>query len=79
MKEFVILLSNTPKKNANIALERVREIVEHARPFGRNKKITISVGLTKVQNRDKIESVLRRADKALYLAKSSGRNIIKYI
>jgi hypothetical protein len=37
-------------------------------------QITASFGVTQVESGDSIESIFRRADKALYLAKGTGRN-----
>ena len=37
-------------------------------------KVTISIGMTEMLDEDDIESMIVRADKALYAAKDNGRN-----
>ncbi len=41
---------------------------------GKSVKVTISAGVTGVIGKDTIETVVERADKLLYLAKSDGKN-----
>jgi diguanylate cyclase (GGDEF)-like protein len=40
-------------------------------------KVTASFGVTKVNIGDKLETVIKRADDALYEAKNNGRNQTK--
>ncbi|HSW64277.1 MAG TPA: sensor domain-containing diguanylate cyclase [Dissulfurispiraceae bacterium] len=77
--EFVILLPQTSAQQALPMAERIRESVAARRletdPFG----ITISVGIAELRSKPEessIESVVQRADKALYMAKANGRNCI---
>jgi len=78
-EEFIVLMPETPPKNAYIALERLRKTVEeHAFvidvPPG-YLHITVSIGLAGyVQSMTKKEELIELADKALYTAKNSGRN-----
>jgi diguanylate cyclase (GGDEF)-like protein/PAS domain S-box-containing protein len=65
-EEFLVLLPDTP-------VERAMEIVERLRmttPMGQ----TCSAGLACWDQVESIDDLLGRADKALYLAKASGRN-----
>jgi diguanylate cyclase (GGDEF)-like protein len=39
-------------------------------------RVTVSIGVTSFEPEDDLESVLHRADRALYLAKDRGRNCI---
>jgi len=41
--------------------------------------ITISIGATKALKKDTPETILKRADKALYKAKNSGRNKVCFV
>lgn len=83
-EEFVILMPETPGDLACTIGERVRQEIA-ARPF-RTKgadeplDITVSVGVATLNGpRDTIDSLLKRADEALYVAKSSGRNRVESI
>lgn len=77
-EEFLILLSNTPLEGAERIAERLRRTVEFLRikdlpPF------TISAGVTSYKPKEKVEELLRRVDKALYMAKASGKNCVKIL
>ncbi|MBI3811157.1 MAG: diguanylate cyclase [Nitrospirae bacterium] len=76
-EEFaVILLNSGPKESYQLA-ERVRKAVEGISPVinGEPLKITISLGMA-VYPDDALdrETLIERADRALYAAKNSGRN-----
>ncbi len=77
-EEFVLLFSNTPIQGAMLSSDKIRMIVEslNHRIAG---KITASFGVTQLRDNDTIDNIFERADKALYLAKESGRNCIKSI
>jgi len=73
-EEFLVLLPGTPPDLAMSVIERMRCAVETDCSEG-GRVITISAGLTGMAASDHhIDDVVRRADKALYLAKASGRN-----
>lgn len=77
-EEFVIILSQTNLKEAEIVATRLRSIVSD-QPFhinGMALQITISLGIAVLNCEDdpKGEQLLRRADHNLLKAKSSGRN-----
>jgi PleD family two-component response regulator len=38
--------------------------------------VTISLGVTSVTDKDNVDTILKRADLALYKAKSEGKNCI---
>ena len=42
--------------------------------LGKNKKVTVSIGYTKVNQNELFKSALKRADEHLYTAKNNGRN-----
>lgn len=78
-EEFVAVLQNTSLEVARQIAERVRLRVgaypyEVAAPA---LKITISQGLAMACEGDSVDSLIRRADEALYAAKGSGRDCIK--
>ncbi|NVK24394.1 MAG: diguanylate cyclase [Gammaproteobacteria bacterium] len=75
-EEFACLLIDTDIEKIRKPLEKVRKTIE-AIPFVIKKdrlNITISIGVTELQKNDTKESMFERADKALYQAKSNGRN-----
>jgi len=81
-EEFVILLPSTVLDNACIVAEEIRRRMsqkglKHARTGESLGRITASLGVAEIALEDTIDSVLERADKALYLAKNSGRNNVK--
>jgi len=78
-EEFVVLMPETDPASALAAAKRMRDIVE-ATPFkinaaGATIQKTISIGVASLHpDGDSAESLLKRADEALYEAKRSGRN-----
>ena len=78
-EEFAILLPETDGEGAFVVAEKVRETVA-AHLFKnsegvRTEQLTVSIGLsTYPGNASDRESLLRRADDALYVVKRSGRN-----
>ena len=75
-EEFLIICPDTKREEAYIIAERIRKNIE-TYSFDGIKNLTISIGLSEFQASDGINSVLRRADKALYKAKDSGRNRVE--
>lgn len=79
-EEFTVILANTDIDMARIIAERIREDVA-AEPFhvhGLNIGITISVGGAMLRKDETKESLLERADAAMYEAKQSGRNRVVF-
>ena len=59
------------------AAERVREGIEALvvdNDDGERIPVTASVGVATLEGRDTLETLTDRADRAMYLAKTSGRN-----
>jgi len=75
--EFVIMLPDTPARGALEVAERIRGAVEST-PFATEAgrvPCTVSIGLASYpQDGRSIETLLARADRALYEAKAAGRN-----
>jgi len=76
-EEFVIFLPNTGEDVALQVAERIRTNVE-ARivdlPDKGYCRVTVSIGISYRKSGDTVEAMIGRADKALYVAKNSGRN-----
>lgn len=75
-EEFSIILPNTNIEGAQHVAERIRQKVESGTLTYENHTIhyTVSIGLTLNHKDDQSLTLMERADKALYLAKNSGRN-----
>lgn len=76
-EEFVILMPDTPVKDAAVSAERLREhIAEQAITTNTGTiRVTISLGVAQVGLADhSMADTLKRADDALYKAKDEGRN-----
>jgi len=76
-EEFVVALTATGPEGGLLAAERLRAAVEalelHA-ANGTRIEVTASFGVASCQRGDSLESLIDRADRAMYAAKSSGRN-----
>ena len=74
-EEFVVLCPATALDQAIRKAERLRIAVSRHDFNGlMNSRVTASFGVTQAETGDSVESVFRRADKALYMAKQGGRN-----
>jgi diguanylate cyclase len=78
-EEFVVLLPCTPLNGAKILAENIRRYFEQAnlKTVDKSKalgRITLSIGIACYVPGEVLDDFVGRADKALYHAKSSGRN-----
>ncbi|MFJ3157176.1 GGDEF domain-containing protein [Pseudomonas protegens] len=75
-EEFLILLSNTGREAAAMVGERLRHAAQAQdyRADGQPIELTVSLGCSTLLPGESAESLLRRADSALYVAKREGRN-----
>ncbi|PRD58731.1 GGDEF domain-containing protein [Phyllobacterium myrsinacearum] len=79
-EEFVVLFGGLSELEAKAAAERIRRLVE-SDPFTVNTMtipVTVSIGAAVNRSKDaSFADVLRRADEALYIAKSNGKNRVE--
>ena len=77
-EEFVVLLRNTQIAGAQLLAERMRKTVEEMKFEYNNIKlnVSVSIGLTELQDGDDRLNLVDRADTLLYKAKESGRNCV---
>ena len=71
--EFVVLLSGAWLSDARAVAEQLRGAVEGAN-LGRNRPVSISIGVAELEYGESAAEWLAAADGALYEAKHSGRN-----
>jgi len=77
-EEFVVLLENTSLHTAHQIAERIRQHIgsQPVHTSSQNIETTISQGLAMWMEGDDRESLLKRADQAMYAAKKAGRNCV---
>lgn len=75
-EEFLLLLNDTSAEQAQIGLDRVRELLADARLSNDvpDLRATFSAGLTAYDSGEPLDVCIERADRALYEAKAAGRN-----
>ena len=73
-EEFVIILPDTTARTAILIAERVRSSIAMS---GSTPRVTVSMGIAELAEGETGESLLRRADEALYVAKRAGRNTLR--
>jgi diguanylate cyclase len=81
-EEFAVILPNTNLKGALALAELVRNQIAQKKIIVKQtgeelRKITVSLGVSEIFSKDSVETLIERADRALYLAKKSGRNNVK--
>jgi diguanylate cyclase (GGDEF)-like protein len=76
--EFCLLLPQTARAGAHAIAERIRAAVSRrvVGVDGQALRVTVSIGLALFPDHDagNVESLVRRSDEALYLAKRTGRD-----
>ena len=79
-EEFAMILPVTNLKEALRAAERARTAVRSAvfSCLGAHVQVTISIGAAQMLETDNADTLVRRADLALYAAKFAGRNRVHY-
>ena len=75
-EEFIIILPDTTAEKAAFLAEKLRQLVsEHE--FPAVTKLTCSIGISSYQKDDTMQSMIERADRAVYIAKNAGRNRVE--
>jgi diguanylate cyclase len=77
-EEFLLILPDTDAASAARMLDRLRAIIAELdwSAFSAGMQITISAGVTALRPNESSDSLLTRADGALYASKARGRNRI---
>ncbi|WP_412479631.1 GGDEF domain-containing protein [Azonexus sp. IMCC34839] len=78
-EEFAVFLPNAAIADAHAIAERLRQhLLAEPLPIPhRSIPLTVSIGVAQYHAQESIESLLHRADKAMYRAKESGRNRVE--
>ncbi len=79
-EEFAILCLDESFENVRERIELLRKAIEISdHPFEhKNVKVSLSCGIAKKEEGDTLDTLLNRADKALYDAKDAGRNRVRF-
>lgn len=79
-EEFTVILPETSCEEAVLVAERIRNVVESEKFEHENGQstmpLTISIGVTQYTEKEELSSFIQRADKAMYLSKQQGRNMV---
>nr|WP_301003541.1 GGDEF domain-containing protein [Arsukibacterium sp.] len=75
-EEFLIICPHTDISGAKLLAERIRAAVAEFE-FAHGKQLTVSLGVASFIRDDDANTILKRADDALYRAKGKGRNRVE--
>jgi diguanylate cyclase (GGDEF)-like protein/PAS domain S-box-containing protein len=75
-EEFMIMLPETGEREASLVAEKLRAALEK-KEIDMVERVTASFGVTEIRKNDTLDSMLKRVDDALYLAKRNGRNRVE--
>lgn len=75
-EEFVVLINRIDRETARSIAERIVRTVRETRMLYRNRRVdmTVSVGMAARHPEDTPETLIERADRAVYAAKRSGKD-----
>ena len=77
-EEFIILLTETNLGNAKNVASKICKSVEKNLTSITNNAITISAGVSEVNESDSEDTIFKRVDELLYKSKHSGKNKVSY-
>ena len=73
------MLSGANEAGAKIAAERLRSAVQQlelSTDHGHLVSVSVSIGVSCLEVKDTVETLINRADRAMYQSKSNGRNCV---
>lgn len=75
-EEFIVFTPKTTLEQAQQLAETIRDNVKNA-TFSHGRQLTASFGVTSFEEEDGLETLIQRADRALYRAKELGRDNVQ--
>ncbi|SDM35768.1 GGDEF domain-containing protein [Halarsenatibacter silvermanii] len=76
-EEFGILLMEAAGEEAEKFAERIREEIKDMNVGYEDLSHTVSMGVTQFRDKDDLDELMIRADRALYKAKNAGKDVVK--
>jgi diguanylate cyclase (GGDEF)-like protein len=77
-EEFIVTLPSTTIEDATRLAESLRKSIQDTL-FSEIEHLTCCIGVSKLNDNDTIDTMVKRADLGLYEAKESGRNCVKVV
>jgi len=77
-EEFIIILPKTTAEKAFVLADNLRLLISNNN-FSINNTVTVSLGVTQYSKDDTIDSLVQRADDAMYFIKKRGKNSVKIL
>ncbi len=72
-EEFIVICPKTNKKEAIILAEKIKDIISLCK-FEKVDHITVSMGVSTYKENYSLHTLLSKADEAMYISKSKGKN-----
>ena len=79
--EFIIMLVDIPNAKVLTIAQRIRSSIEEKKfttPEGKTFNTNISIGIAESYNDSTLETLIKKADQALYKSKNLGRNTVSF-
>jgi diguanylate cyclase (GGDEF)-like protein/PAS domain S-box-containing protein len=79
-EEFIAIIIEMNEDALLKKAERLRMLVENAKLRSENSElnVTISIGVALINDKDTLDSIIKRADEMLYQSKQNGRNLVSF-
>lgn len=77
-EEFTVIINRNSDEQCELIANRLLHLISSNNLIymGQKISVTASIGVTKLYEKDTPDSLLSRADKALYVSKKSGKNMV---
>ncbi len=77
-EEFIILLTETNIEDAKKVASKISKSIEGDLKHITDKTITVSIGVSEINESDNEDTIFKRVDDLLYKSKNNGKNTISY-